>query len=126
MFFDLPITSVNLFNVLFKEGISTSKLGLQFPLGNFRKWLLKLSQSHSNLRTEVGDVQGKFSRSHMHHVLVYTFCYDSFQNSSQITISTLGEKTPNILPMQLKCNIPGPLIDEEDANIHQTFGQLSP
>ena len=40
--FYLPITSENLFNFLFKVGVFTSKLGLQFPLGNCRKWILKV------------------------------------------------------------------------------------
>ena len=30
-----PITSSNLFNIPTKVGVFTSKLGLQFPLGNF-------------------------------------------------------------------------------------------
>jgi len=46
--------------------------------------------------------EGTFLRSHIHHGSVYTGCYDSLPSRSQITISTLGEKTPNLLPMQLK------------------------
>ena len=45
---------------------------------------------------------GEFLMSHMHHGSVYTGFYDSLPNNSQIIISTLGEKAPNLLPMQLK------------------------
>ena len=49
MNYDPPITYANMFNILTKVGVFTSKLGLQFPLGKCWKWLLKCSKTHLNL-----------------------------------------------------------------------------